>query len=254
MEQNIENWSPQNNAGLWISILIIFSYLCAVYLGITSKHPLFFLNNNIVYGDIFWAIFTMWLCTGLFICAHDAMHGLVTPKKPKTNAFIGQLCLGIYAGLSYKKLLKGHVAHHAHPSTEEDPDYSPDSFGIVGWYIRFMLTYISPLPICIVAGTYHTLHHGLGIEAQKLFMMWIAPQVLSSMQLFYFGTYLPHHPYLPFEGEGLYKTRSNNYPSWLSLITCYHFGYHYAHHFAPWIPWWRLHHYQTKLNERVQKM
>lgn len=245
MQNDQKTWAPHNNNGLWISILIIYAYIGAVYVGISNTHPLLILNTNVLIGDFLWAMVTMWLCTGLFICAHDAMHGLITPKNPRLNAFVGQLCLGIYAGLSYSRLLKGHIAHHAHPSTEEDPDYWPDSFGILGWYIRFMLSYLSPLPIIIVAATYHTLHHGMGIESQRLLAMWIAPQVLSSLQLFYFGTYLPHHPGLAFDGEGLYKARSNQYPAWLSLLTCYHFGYHYEHHFAPWIPWWKLHRYHA---------
>ena len=108
-----------------------------------------------------------------------------------------------------------------------------------------MLAYITPLPIIIVAGTYHSLVHVVGVAPLSLITMWIIPQVLSSVQLFYFGTYLPHRPGLPFEGEGLYKTRSNSYATWLSLLTCYHFGYHYAHHRAPWYPWWRLPRYRS---------
>jgi len=33
---------------------------------------------------------------------------------------------------------------------------------------------------------------------------------------------------------------SSNFPPWLSLLTCYHFGYHREHHEAPGVPWWRL--------------
>ena len=97
-----------------------------------------------------------------------------------------------------------------------------------------MLEYITPLPIILVAGTYHTLVHVVGIESGRLIAMWIVPQVLSSVQLF--GTYLPHRPTQPYQGEGLLKARSNSYPQWLSLITCYHFGYHFEHHYAPLCP------------------
>ena len=28
--------------------------------------------------------------------------------------------------------------------------------------------------------------------------------------------------------------------TFLSLLSCFHFGYHHEHHRAPWIAWWRL--------------
>ena len=254
MDMKTENehaeWIPSGFQGLWMAIAIMISYVSFVALGVLEYHPFMILNQDLPVGDIIWGTLTLWLCTGLFISAHDAMHSLITPQKPRLNAAIGQLCLGLYAGLSYKRLLRGHIEHHAHPSTKEDPDYWPSNLGAVGWYIRFMLEYLSPLPIILVAGTYHTLAHGVGIEPSRLIAMWIVPQILSSFQLFYFGTYLPHRPGSEYEGEGLYKTRSNSYPVWLSLITCYHFGYHYAHHKAPWVPWWRLPRYHHKLQQQ----
>ena len=53
------------------------------------------------------------LHTGLFIVAHDAMHGVLRPSCPEANARWGQLALTLYAGLtyaSYRKIWKG-VAH-----------------------------------------------------------------------------------------------------------------------------------------------
>jgi beta-carotene ketolase (CrtW type) len=26
----------------------------------------------------------------------------------------------------------------------------------------------------------------------------------------------------------------------VSLLTCFHFGYHHEHHDTPWVPWWKL--------------
>jgi beta-carotene ketolase (CrtW type) len=254
VQQEHKHWVPQGLSGFWFAIAIMTSYLAAVVLGVANLHPLTFLNSTYPVGSFLWSGLTMWLCTGLFICAHDAMHGLILPRSPKANAIVGQLCLGLYAGLSYKSLLRGHIAHHAHPSTEEDPDYWPSKLGPAGWYGRFMLSYLTPLPIILVAGTYHTMVHVVGIAPYSLITMWIIPQVLSSVQLFYFGTYLPHRPGHPFEGEGLYKARSNSYPTWLSLLTCYHFGYHYAHHRAPWVPWWRLPQYRTIILKEVKEV
>ena len=41
------------------------------------------------------------LHTGLFILAHDAMHGTLMPAYPKVNHWAGQLILGIYSFLAY---------------------------------------------------------------------------------------------------------------------------------------------------------
>src|SRR3954465_7339842 len=42
-----------------------------------------------------------WLNVGLFILAHDAMHGSLAPFRPRLNRAIGRLCLALYAGFSY---------------------------------------------------------------------------------------------------------------------------------------------------------
>ena len=223
--------------GIVIAILVMGSWMLAVVLGVLEIHPL---AGHWV-GDVLWAGLTMWLFTGLFITAHDAMHGLVLPKNPRANAWIGHLALTLYAGLSYNRLLAGHIEHHRSPSTEEDPDFWPNgSLGFVGWYLRFMGEYISIAPILVVAVTYTFLAQIVHLNEPRLWGMWLVPQILSSVQLFYFGTYLPHRPDKAYQGVGKTKARSIYYPTWLSLVTCYHFGYHYEHHDLPHVPWWRL--------------
>ncbi len=39
-----------------------------------------------------------WLCVGLFIVAHDAMHGSLAPGQAKLNRLVGRLALLLYAG------------------------------------------------------------------------------------------------------------------------------------------------------------
>ncbi|RYD23158.1 MAG: beta-carotene ketolase, partial [Lysobacteraceae bacterium] len=41
-----------------------------------------------------------WLSTGLFIVAHDAMHGALAPTRPQLNRAIGATALSLYACLS----------------------------------------------------------------------------------------------------------------------------------------------------------
>lgn len=230
----LKTWKPPALRGLVVGFAVIGAWLGAVVTGVLGLNPM----AGQVLADGIWAVLTLWLTTGLFITAHDAMHNLVLPYKPTANAWVGRLALFLYAGLSYDRLLKGHVEHHAHPSEDEDPDYWP-AWGLA-WYFRFMWEYLTPWPILIVAATYHTLAHYVGLSIPRLVFMWIVPQVLSSIQLFYFGTYLPHRPGRSYDGEGLTKARSNAYPTWLSLLTCYHFGYHFEHHAAPHVPWWAL--------------
>ncbi|MEO1265510.1 MAG: fatty acid desaturase, partial [Pseudomonadota bacterium] len=65
------------------------------------------------------------------------------------------------------------------------------------------------------------------------------PAIVSSIQLFTFGTYLPHKPADPAFTDR-HRSRSNDYPWLVSLLTCFHFGYHHEHHAVPDAPWWRL--------------
>ena len=58
-----------------------------------------------------------WLSVGLFIVAHDCMHGSLVPFRPAVNRSIGRLCLTLYAGFSYDDLNRKHHLHHRHAGT-----------------------------------------------------------------------------------------------------------------------------------------
>lgn len=86
------------------------------------------------------------------------------------------------------------------------------------------------------AGGWMTLRStGSGLIASIL-LFWTLPLLLSSVQLFLFGTYLPHRGSL---GTTLktHEVRSWALPPLLSLLSCYHFGYHWEHHRYPQVPW-----------------
>lgn len=180
------------------------------------------------------------LYTGLFITAHDAMHGTIAPKYPKINAFLGTGCVILYAIFSFKKLRKQHRLHHENSAARHDPDYHDGSHtGFWRWYFTFLQRYVDFFQLISMAIVFNILHHGFGIALERLLVFWILPSLLSTLQLFYFGTYLPHRE--PVGGyDNRHRTRSNNYPKWLSFLTCYHFGYHWEHHEFPYIPWWLL--------------
>jgi beta-carotene ketolase (CrtW type) len=90
-----------------------------------------------------------------------------------------------------------------------------------------------------MAAVFNGLLYWVGVPPANLILFWAGPALLSTVQLFAFGTYLPHR-----EPDGGYTNRhhacSNDYPVWLSFLTCYHFGYHLEHHQYPNVPWWQL--------------
>ena len=67
----------------------------------------------------------------------------------------------------------------------------------------------------------------------------ILATVLGTLQLFYFGTYLPHRrPDTPDMAPHHARTQPRNH-LW-AMLSCYFFGYHWEHHQSPGTPWWRL--------------
>jgi beta-carotene ketolase (CrtW type) len=180
------------------------------------------------------------LYTGLFITAHDAMHGVVFPKNAKINNFIGSLAVGLYALFSYKRLLKTHWLHHQNPATELDPDFhNGEQKSFLGWYFQFMKKYWSWWRILGLITIFYFASYVVHLPEKNLTLFWILPSILSSAQLFYFGTFLPHKE--PTGGyKNIHNAQSNPLPIFLSFITCYHFGYHQEHHEYPNVPWWKL--------------
>ena len=182
----------------------------------------------------------VFLYTGLFITAHDAMHGTVCPVHPRINNIIGTIAVRLYALFSYRKLLEKHWEHHRTPASDTDPDFHDGHHsGFFAWYLRFMKTYLSWKQIIGMAIVFQIMEYGLKISSLNLVLFWVSPALLSTLQLFYFGTYLPHRT--PTDGyNNPHRAQSNAYSTFCSFITCYHFGYHWEHHEYPYIPWWRL--------------
>jgi beta-carotene ketolase (CrtW type) len=180
-----------------------------------------------------------WLYVGLFIVAHDCMHGSLVPFRPALNRRIGQLCLLLYAGFSYDRMNPKHHRHHRHSGTPDDPDYDDrHPHGFWSWYGKFFAEYFSGRELVIIAAL-TAVYWLLGAPMLNIWVFWALPAVLSSLQLFAFGTYLPHRPGMPGFGDR-HNARSNDYPWIVSLLTCFHFGYHHEHHLQPGVPWWRL--------------
>ena len=181
-----------------------------------------------------------WLSVGLFIVAHDCMHGSLAPFRPSVNLWVGRLCLTLYVGFSYDRLVPKHFEHHRAPGTTADPDFNdedPEHFW--RWYASFVLRYFGWRPLAFVLGVASIEQFALGAPTSNVLLLWALPAIFSSLQLFYFGTYLPHrHDHEGFTDK--HNSRSNDFSWVVSLMTCFHFGYHHEHHVAPHVPWWRL--------------
>jgi beta-carotene/zeaxanthin 4-ketolase len=172
------------------------------------------------------------LYTGLFITAHDAMHGVVSNHK-KMNHFVGWMAAILFSFNFYWRLFPNHHKHHKFVATDEDPDYHVSS-RFIPWYFSFIFTYLNIWQFLLMAVTFNLLK--LVFPVSNLILFWMLPAILSTLQLFYFGTYQPH------KGSPPNKHKSGTLPSnhiW-AFISCYFFGYHYEHHEAPNTPWWRL--------------
>jgi beta-carotene/zeaxanthin 4-ketolase len=180
-----------------------------------------------------------WLYTGLFITAHDAMHGNVG-DSPKLNQSIGQLCLWLYAGFDYSQLFAKHQLHHQYPASDQDPDFHDGkTVHFWGWYGHFVCEHLSwqqLVNLVLMFGIYVLICQ---FSVINVFLFWIIPSLLSSLQLFYFGTFLPHRE-PPTGYTNPHRATTIDRSTLWSLITCYHFGYHHEHHKSPQIPWWEL--------------
>lgn len=192
------------------------------------------------------AIVQCWLSVGVFIVCHDAMHGTLVPGKNRLSAAIATVLLFLYAGFGWRTLRDAHFDHHKLSGHAGDPDFDEDHPGdFLRWYGTFFKRYFgwqSLLFVHTVVGIYWLV---IGIPMVQIVLLYGAPALLSSLQLFYFGTYRPHHHANGNDAGNQsfadhHNARSNDFGTWLSLATCFHFGYHLEHHRRPDVPWWAL--------------
>lgn len=216
-----------NNKGLYIALLILLLWSSCLffllnYFTISWTNPLtyifFFLQTH--------------LYTGIFITAHDAMHGTVSSNK-KLNNSIGWLCTNLFAFNSYRRLYKKHHEHHNLPATEHDPDYHPSNYFV--WYFNFSKNYATIWQFVLMGIAYNLLK--LVFPMENVLLYWMFPAVASTLQLFTMGTYFPHRK----APDNEHKARSQKKNHVWAFVSCYFFGYHYEHHNHPNVPWWKLH-------------
>ena len=215
----------QSNTGVIFALIIIgLWFLCIITLmqwEVNFRDPMLYL----------FILIQMHLYTGLFITAHDAMHSTVSSNRLLNNS-LGQLCTALYACFPFSKLNSKHHEHHRHVHSDNDPDFHSGSF--ISWYFNFIKTYLSWWQIVLMALIFNLLK--IWVSELNLLLFWVLPSLLSTLQLFYFGTWLPHHG----EHTNKHQSRTQNKNHLLAFLSCYFFGYHYEHHDSPGTPWWAL--------------
>ncbi len=213
---------------LWASHL----FYILNYVETSFSSPIFYLH----------LILQAYLYTGLFITAHDAMHGTVSRNK-KINKTIGLIATFLFAGMSYNRLIKNHFMHHKFPAEEKDPDFYTKSQNFFVWWFSFMVRYTTITQIIIMAIAFNLLK--LYFQESKIWFFWVVPAFLGTLQLFYFGTYQPHRkPHT--DDMKPHNARSQKLNHLWAMASCYFFGYHHEHHESPRTPWWQL--YRMKKN------
>jgi len=213
---------------VWLGHLLYILF----FVPVNPASPMFYLHI-ILQGYLF---------TGLFITGHDAMHGTVSTNR-KINDLAGWIATLSFAFLSYGRLRKNHYLHHQYPGTEKDPDFNTKSNNFFLWWVKFMMRYTTWWQLVLMAITFNVLN--IWFSEWRLIYFWIIPAFLGTLQLFFFGTYLPHRR--PHKEEmGRHKARTLRRNHLWAMLSCYFFGYHREHHETPTTPWWKL--YTVKNN------
>lgn len=232
--------SRQAGVGVGLAVLILGAWLAvhvAAVFGLTPQGATWWLAVPLL------ALQT-WLGVGLFIVAHDAMHGSLAPGWPRLNAAIGQACLAAYAAFPYRRLRREHLRHHAAPGTSDDPDFCaerPTAFA--AWLLSFLQRYFGWREFAWLTAVLAFYLIALQASPWNLLLFWALPAALSALQLFTFGTWLPHRHVKglrPTEFADVHRARSLHWPWLASLLACFHFGLHLEHHRHPRLPWWAL--------------
>jgi beta-carotene/zeaxanthin 4-ketolase len=182
-----------------------------------------------------------WLMVGMFIVAHDAMHGSLAPAAPKLGAAIGAAMLFLYAGFGWRRMRDAHFDHHRHVGSDRDPDFNADNpRDFWPWYFTFLKRYFGPMSVIWVSSVVLVYWLAFDVPMLNVSLLYGYPAIASSFQLFAFGTWRPHRHLAGERFADRHNARTNDFGPLASLFSCFHFGYHHEHHLSPGTPWWGL--------------
>ncbi len=123
-----------------IATLIVLLWLSTAYVSLFMLPDAKTLSAAAVAATI---VVRSFLHTGLFILAHDAMHGTLMPAYPKANDWAGRIILRIYSFLSFDMMRECHHQHHRTPAQSTDPDFYLGGFW--SWYsIQWCWAWVFP--------------------------------------------------------------------------------------------------------------
>lgn len=233
-----------NSQGLMIALSILSLWSINTFVSLSSN-----LNMFSPWQLLIVILLQTFLNTGLFITAHDGMHGLIKPSNTSVNNFIGSLAVNLYGLFSYQQLKYKHLLHHLYPATDLDPDYHHDSHSnFVSWYGEFMMKYMSSQQLLKLLVFVLLMIYSMNVSWLNLILCWALPLILSSLQLFTFGTFFPHRQ-IDKAFSSISPIKSLNFSPFWSLIACYNFSYHWEHHQYPHLAWWQLSRMQVSAGE-----
>ena len=196
------------------------------------------------WDSIAWYVWIMgialqsYLYSGIFIIVHDCIHGSFAKNNPRVNAAVGHILSQFYGFVDYGVLRKSHYLHHLHPATLPDPDYHANE-KFWPWFASFLKAYLGWRQLWLFSAAF-ALAIALRMDLISLLLIWRLPAIFSSLQLFYFGVWLPHKGNQQAVNAAHHNARNLNYPLLVSILACYNFGYHLLHHQKPHLSWWRL--------------
>jgi beta-carotene ketolase (CrtW type) len=153
-------------------------FIWFAHLFYTLKFGVVDFTNPVFYLHV---LFQSYIYTGLFITAHDAMHGTVMRKKG-VNKVIGTIASFLYAGMSYNRLIKNHFKHHKNPGSESDPDFNIKSQNFFVWWASFMFKYATITQVIIMAAAFNILK--IWVPEKSLWFFWVIRHLLARCNYF----------------------------------------------------------------------
>ena len=216
-------------------------------------------------------VMPLWACAAVltmtsyahYTLVHESIHGNLAPGLPGLrglNPLVGWLgALGL--GYNWPMMMRGHVQHHAHTNTDEDPDIAvKGTFGqlLVKWVLRTVVVATIPLLALkpLAPHSYSKATRGLmGSEALQAsavavailvlllvsmatvrVMDWLCllfiPTRLAGLILNIFFQWLPHYPFD--RSERYLNTRVSLWPGATALTLQQNL--HLMHHLWPSVP------------------
>lgn len=183
-----------------------------------------------------WMIFAF---TGLFILAHEAIHGLLWPGHPRASHALGAVFAFAYAFMDYRTLRGRHGEHHAAPGGPSDPDAHP-SGRFAPHLAAFVLRYLNlpQVALLVLAGN----RLGAAGHTRAMLLAWVVPLVGSTLVIFSLGIHFVHHPALVRRGlaDPRHHAVAVDLGPVLSFATVLFFNYHWLHHEHPHLTWAQL--------------